>query len=250
MSVGAGVGVGIDQSWGQGGQAPAGASGDPSFASVVFLSGFEGSNGGTSVTDESLIANTVTVVGSAVTSTAQKKFGSSSLLQTTIGDGARMPDSANFEFGSAPFTLEGWFYWTDVTVTSRVLMGKSLTTGNQRGWQLAWNGTQISLSVSTTGFVLTTKIAANFAPTISTWYHIAGDFDGTIYRVYADGVMLGSGGTPATVFDATSRVVIGNIDNLALGFIGHIDEVRITKGVARYASDSGYTSPTSAFPRS
>jgi hypothetical protein len=29
-----------------------------------------------------------------------------------------------------------------------------------------------------------------------------------------------------------------------------MEELRITKGVARYASDSGYAVPTAAFPRS
>ncbi len=32
--------------------------------------------------------------------------------------------------------------------------------------------------------------------------------------------------------------------------IGWLDELRITKGVARYASDGGFTVPTAAFPRS
>ena len=33
-------------------------------------------------------------------------------------------------------------------------------------------------------------------------------------------------------------------------FDGYIDEARVTKGIARYASDTTYTVPTAAFPRS
>jgi hypothetical protein len=52
----------------------------------------------------------------------------------------------------------------------------------------------------------------------------------------------------ATFFDSTRTLSIGNDGNLTRGFIGQIDEVRITKGVARYAG--AFTPPTAAFPNS
>ena len=42
----------------------------------------------------------------------------------------------------------------------------------------------------------------------------------------------------------------GNSDNAFYFFNGNMDEIRITKGLARYASDSGYTVATQSFPRS
>jgi len=42
---------------------------------------------------------------------------------------------------------------------------------------------------------------------------------------------------------------VGNDPSVAYLFDGTIDEVRITKGVARYASDAGYTVSTEPFPR-
>ena len=62
--------------------------------------------------------------------------------------------------------------------------------------------------------------------------------------------MKGSG-TPANsaMFNFNTPLTIGGRATTQY-LNGWIDEVRITKGVARYASDSGYTVPTAAFPRS
>lgn len=88
--------------------------------------------------------------------------------------------------------------------------------------------------------------------TTGVWYHVAADKDATgKIRLYVDGVMLGSA-TPANsaIFNSTAGLGIGaqgangNVD-----MAGWLDEVRITKGVARYASDSGFTVPTAAYPR-
>ncbi len=50
-------------------------------------------------------------------------------------------------------------------------------------------------------------------------------------------------------FNSAGTLNIGMIGS-SFGFDGWIDELRITKGVARYASDSGFAVPTSAYPRS
>ncbi|TIL80512.1 MAG: LamG domain-containing protein, partial [Mesorhizobium sp.] len=58
--------------------------------------------------------------------------------------------------------------------------------------------------------------------------------------------------TPANsnTFNAATVLAIGSTSAGARSFNGWIDELRITKGVARYASDGGFTPPTAAFPRS
>jgi len=49
----------------------------------------------------------------------------------------------------------------------------------------------------------------------------------------------------ATFFDSSRPLTIGNDGNLNRGFIGQLDDVRITKGVARYAG--AFTPPTGPF---
>jgi hypothetical protein len=49
-------------------------------------------------------------------------------------------------------------------------------------------------------------------------------------------------------FNSAGTLDIGMIGS-SFEFDGWIDELRITKDVARYASDSGFAVPTSAYPR-
>jgi hypothetical protein len=70
-------------------------------------------------------------------------------------------------------------------------------------------------------------------------------------RLYKDGVMLASATPPnSAIFNSPQVLGIGATSAGGGALDGWIDELRITKGVARYASDSGYTVPTAAFPRS
>jgi hypothetical protein len=87
---------------------------------------------------------------------------------------------------------------------------------------------------------------------LNVWYHVAVDKDaaGKI-RIYVNGVMKGSA-TPANsaFHNSTAVMRVGRDSNTARWFNGWIDEVRVTKGVARYASDGGFSVPTAAFPHS
>ncbi|QKC83613.1 LamG-like jellyroll fold domain-containing protein [Mesorhizobium sp. NZP2077] len=68
--------------------------------------------------------------------------------------------------------------------------------------------------------------------------------------MYLNGTMVASS-THRTINPSGAVLSIGADGNTSgFNFNGWIDEVRITKGVARYASDSGFTAPTAAFPRS
>lgn len=69
--------------------------------------------------------------------------------------------------------------------------------------------------------------------------------------MYLNGVIVASSTTHRTINPSGAVLSIGGDGNTTnFNFNGWIDEVRITKGVARYASDAGFTVPTAAFPRS
>jgi hypothetical protein len=230
---------------------------DPHFASVVLLCGFEGADGSTTLDDESTANHTLTAVGGAQIDTAQFKFGTSSLLLDGTGDRVTASDSLNWQLGStnsAPWTVETWVRWNVLDANNRGIMGQSAasniawvfsgaSTIGELSFSLSNSGTAFDVSVVTSGASMTTGV----------WYHVAADKDATgKIRLYVDGVMLGSS-TPANsaIFNSTSGLGIGAQGNSGVvDMDGWLDEVRITKGVARYASDSGFTVPTAAFPRS
>ena len=79
---------------------------DAYFSDVVLLLHMGGTDGSTTFTDEK--GHTVTANGDAQIDTAQSKFGGASALFDGSGDYLSVADSADFEFGSSDFTIDGW----------------------------------------------------------------------------------------------------------------------------------------------
>ena len=83
----------------------------------------------------------------------------------------------------------------------------------------------------------------------SAWQHLALSRVGTTLTMYLDGTSIGSG-TVNNFTDANLASVVGGITtttgwNNNLAYNGYIDDLRITKGVARYTAN--FTAPTTAF---
>lgn len=237
-----------------------GQAGDPNWTSVELLLGFEGADAATTTTDESPDARTVTFTSNAQLDTAQFKFGVSSLLLDGTDDIITVPDSTDWDF-TGQFTIECFFRVPNTTGgTARTLIAKRNALSSNISWDLSFGvgivgaNSTITFELSTDGssIVHTVSATAINLLAVNTWYHIAVDRDGSDkIRVYLDGVMrtskLSASGTP---FNSTNALSIGGRANTGQPHPGWIDEVRITSGVARYASDGGFTAPTAAFPRS
>lgn len=229
-----------------------GQANDPHISSVKLLMGFEGVDGATASSDESPAAHGgASFQGNAQLDTAQFKFGASSLLLDGVNDSINYADSADWDFGSGQFTVEAWVRFNGVG-TDQCVMGQWRASGSLQSWMLYFHGASsvLGFAYSTTG-ANSTAVQASWSPSTGTWYHIAADRDsGGTLRVYAHGTMITSAAANVTFFNPAITMKIGVRDDDSRDFNGWIDELRITKGVARYASDSGYTVPTAAFPRS
>jgi len=235
---------------------------DASFASVVLLLGFEGadaSTGSPGMTDESPAEHgTATVVGNAQIDTSQSKFGGSSLLCDGTGDGINFSDSNDWDLSDAntdQFTIELFARTTTATPTARALVwqGSAVGTLSFAFWVNTDGNGELSFRGSTAAASFDwTVVSSGLTWATGQWYHLAVDKDASgKVRLYRDGVMVASG-TPASSILANSGqpINIGIDGGASRSWPGWIDEVRITKGVARYASDGGFTVPTAAFPRS
>jgi hypothetical protein len=231
-------------------------AGDPHFFNVVLLMGFEGVNGSTGapgLTDESPAAHgTGTLINTSLghITTSQFKFGSSSLFidGTSTASGLRFPFSSDWNFGAGRFTIEMWVR-LPIGGGSQVFASQWGLSG-QFGWQFGLVGaSSLGWYVSTDGTSILTDIAGTWSFVANTWYHVAVDYDGTKYRVYVNGVMTGSSAIPRTIFNSNLPLCIGAYYNGLNLMNGFVDELRITKGVARYATDTSFPVPTSAFPR-
>jgi hypothetical protein len=225
---------------------------DPNFSSVSLLLHMDGANGSTTFTDSSNNAQTVTRVGSPTTSTTQVKFGTAS---AAVG-GANyltLPNTASlYDFGTDDFTIEFWFYYSSSQIGQIQALVRS---ANQSGSLSPWLFNKISgnnymgFSWTSNGssWILDQK-SGTTAMNSNAWNHIAVTRSGGTFYGFVNGTQDWTDST-----SSTSAIQAGG-DVLAIGRwpkyantpgTFYIDELRITKGVARTI-----TVPTEAFPDS
>lgn len=231
------------------GQAASLGLSDPSFSSVAVLLHLDGANGSTSFTDKSANMLAVTGYGNAQISTAQSKFGGASLLLDGSGDYLSVANSSVFNFGSGDFTIETWARFSDLSGVKMLAAQRATSTSNY-SWIFYWTATTTSLAI---GYTLngssSAAIARTFSPTLDTWNHFAVVRESSSVRLYANGLQLGTSATlSSSIYSSTAPVLIGaaSSSSPANFMSGYIDDVRITKGVARYVGN--FTVPTQPFP--
>lgn len=199
-----------------------------------------GTNDSTTFTDET--GKTVTANGDAKIRTAQKVFGTASGLFDGSDDYLSVPDSDDWNFGSGDFTLEALVrfstlpssttpaylfrqgYGADANFNFRVI--------DQSGYkivfssQVAYEGDSVNVQSDAVTLAL------------NTWYHMAAVRSGNTWLLFLDCTLVGSATSTYTMPNASGTLTIGSVR-------GYMDEIRITKGIARWTAD--FTPPTSEY---
>ena len=216
---------------------------DPSFAFNSLLLHGNGTNGSTVITDSSGSPKTVTTVGSAQISTAESKFGGSSILIAT-NDGLSVADSSEFDL-QGDFTVEcfvrptSWaaavYFAGQFEVPNYAPVTLYIANGVP-GFAVSSNKTSYSF-VTTTGAAIPTGV----------WTHMAWVRNGNRWSVYVDGIERVIAASSATLpYAANAPFTIGRHSfSPAYGYNGYLDEFRISR-VARYTSN--FTPPIAPFP--
>jgi hypothetical protein len=218
---------------------------DEYIANVSLLLHMDGSNGSTTFTDSSSNALTVTANGNAQISTAQSKFGGASGYFDGNGDYLSATQNAAYAFGTGDFTVEAWIYPTSFAATYQTIAATRGLAGVSTGWScsLVSDG---SLILYTNGFAYTGTVTG--AVTLNAWSHIAMVRSSGNFQVYVNGTANRSSSVALTNDFTLQTFWVGIVGGNASGepFTGYIDDLRITKGVARYTAN--FTAPTAPFP--
>jgi hypothetical protein len=214
-------------------------AGDTYYNSCSLLLHFDGANGSTTFTDNSPTPKTATPAGNAQISTTQSKFGGASLYLDGTGDYLTFPSNSQFAYGTGNFTIECWVYFAAGSSYRQIFSNRPTPGSVSSEGSLAINPSN-GLSWYTNTFIIdyTTSIGTN------QWVHVAICRNGSSLKVFANGVQVGST-TNSDNLTSTS-FTIGANGNGSEAFNGYIDELRLTKGVARYTGN--FTPQTSAFP--
>ena len=213
---------------------------DPNFANVSLLLHGDGTNGSQTIIDSSAAARTVTVFGNAQISTAQSKFGGASIAFDGTGDYITLASNAAFGYGTGDFTWEMWFRAS--STSSGYLMDH---TGGNAGILAFTSGNKVSYFNTTVGTAGALYNTGSGAVSANTWYHIAVCRASGTTKLFLDGVEKSSQADSHNY--PTAGIGFGSF-SLANSFFynGFFDDIRITKGVARYTAN--FTPPTAPFP--
>ena len=209
---------------------------------------FDGADGSTTTADSSLTPKTgITITAPAALRTAVRKFGSASFQPGTAsfqGGHATVPYSSDFDFGlpTLDFTIECWFYCLPGSSAQFI----SLVGGDAVGWEMNLNyPTWGTLGFWTPGVQRDLGWYPSQGSSIpaNVWTHAAVTRWGNNFYGWINGQMT----TNSPVFDNTVSIDLGGND-LVIGtqsttdFIGYIDELRISKGIARWTAN--FTPPS------
>ena len=240
---------------GSGGSSP--LLSDPFFNRVSLLMHGDGIDGATATTDSSSFAHAVTPFGGAHLEDTWKRFGPTSMQFSAIGDHYKVADNNSLDLGGEDFTIEANIYITGLGINqsgsyAATIAGKDKAAG--RSYIFYLDGTVSAFTSlrflgstnNTTSFVA----FANFAFALNTHYHVAVCRIAGFVVFFVDGARIGT----STAFNHFLQTTVYplevgayNFDATYHGqFRGYIDELRISKSHARYATS--YVVPSAPFP--
>jgi len=226
---------------------------DPYFGNVVLLLHMNGTNGSTSFVDSSSSAKTVTAYGGAAISTAQSKFGGSSGAFDGANTYLLVDDSTDWYLGAGEFTIEAFIRLTAQATTATIAAQRG-TDSNNHAWSFTASttgGGQLQFRYTSNGSSVVVR-NPTWVPSLNTWYHVCACRAAGNLRLFVDGVVINSGANGVDIFNSPKPLMIGAGNNNTTTTVpinhlnGHIQDLRITKGVGRYAAN--FTVPTQPFP--
>lgn len=159
------------------------------------------------------------------------------------------------DFGSSDFTVEFFINFQNFNAEACVLTGGWNYSAGKRTWGFLLGGglasNQMYFYCSSNGStsyicsIITSRLSVN------TTYHVAAVREGSTFRLFLNGMLVGTSTSNASIYsDLSSGVTVGSFSqsetNSSYYADAWFDELRITKGVARYTEN--FTPPTEPFP--
>ena len=224
--------------------------GDVYFPQTRLLLPFNGSDAATSTSDLSNRNGTVSFAGTAQLSTAQSKFGGSSLLLD--GNSDYLTISSSYwasAINSGDWTIELWVRFASMSGNQELVVNRGNAGGNSsNGWGFRKKDTSNNIMLfwyeGGEFNYLNHAQGSQTALSADTWYHVAATRSGNTWKLFINGTAEDTVTDSATIVTSNeNRLLIGSFGSTNY-FNGYIDDLRITVGQARYTSN--FTAPTTA----
>tara|TARA_Y100000310_G_scaffold325353_1_gene388707 strand:- start:37 stop:1383 length:1347 start_codon:yes stop_codon:yes gene_type:complete len=215
-------------------------------------------NGSTTFVDSSGSEHSIGITGIAsITNNvshkvAQNKFGATSIYFDG-SDYLTLPaTNSDFAYSSEDFTIDFWMYPTSATFSRTVAQ----QTNGGMFCNIWYHRTNAGQSTANVSFILsdgtnTVEITTNDNTVpLNEWSHIAAVRDGSNIRLYVDGVhqLAGDVSSLGAIVSGTYHY-IGQYWNTGggEGYTGYLDEIRISRGIARWTGTGSFTPPSASY---
>ena len=194
--------------------------------------------------------NVLETVGNAQISTAQSKFGGASLYfnaGSANTDYLRTPPGSSFYFGG-DFTIEMWIYPLSLSTAysdngySALIDNDASAGSSTPNWFVLHQQDQSIYFATVAGN--TSMQTGNVITAANQWYHVAVTRTGSTMRIFVNGTQGASTTFSSALGEVGRRTYIATQPGTNRWWKGYIDDLRITKGYARYTAN--FTPPTSA----
>ena len=194
---------------------------------------------------DSAMMNNLETVGNAQVSTSVKKFGTGSIYLDGTGDYLKSYNASTFGFGTGDFTIEFWNNLIATTTDYQTIIDARYGSGT--GFALGWGDAGYLSRLVVYGYQAASLTQSD---AVSTWVYIAIVRNNSQLRLYVNGTLQQLDGadyqTLTTNFNSSGGYSIGKSYDPYTSYLnGYIDDLRITKGYARYTAN--FTPPTAPF---
>ena len=192
--------------------------------------------------------NNIRNVGGVATRTDIKNYGTNSWYFNGSSSYLTVPNTNyDFNFRTGNFTVELWIYPLAVGTSATKVITSTYYSSTQ-GWTIGLNFTNNSLYAAAAGDnQVITDSSGQIV--INQWYHVAFVRNGTTLTLYKNGTSVGTLTDTIVDIATTSTILsIGASTGGSLFFNGYIQDLRVTKSIARYTTT--FTPPTGPVPAS
>ena len=191
--------------------------------------------------------NNALTVGDAQSSISQYKWSPTSMRFDGTGDYLTMPLSAGTTITSGNFTVEFWLYPSTVVTALQAIVGtRESDSSTSINWSVSLAANQLLFQAYDTSNTLIGTLYHQTTLSAGNWYYCAWVRSGSTFTLYVNGVASATTITSsATIQQSGTTLWVGRYGagSIYSALNGYIQDLRITKGVARTI-----TTPTAAFP--
>jgi hypothetical protein len=213
--------------------------GDLNISSCSLSLHFSGSNNSTTFIDSSPNNFTVTSNNGAKITSSISKFGGTSGFFDGTNDYLSVADNERFNFSSGNFTIEFWVYVQNTSSYSWVMSQWENSVGSDTNSAFGiFQSQYIEFAVAYNNSISQISVTGTTPLIVNNWYHLALVRSGSLISLYLNGNLESttSGVGLNVINNSNLPIIIGARYGGTQYFNGYLDEVRITKGIARYTA--------------